>query len=183
MDTSVSSTAPLVVITDSNLSASHATATTTSTVTIRRPPTGRKYHVWTSLQLVHVVILRQYGGVGISKITQLLNAHFLTNMSLKTVQYRLNLEAGVSTPGEAKQRTDQGKLSTSVLWKKVRDYKNTSFEVKFVLFTHGLLNDSEWTEAMMGPLALLAAPNWTRNKLVGPRGKKLIYLLDSLSHS
>ena len=64
---------------------------------------------------------------------------------------------------------------------KVKEYDDTSVEVGFVLFTHGLLNESEWTQisieyrdsemeleldtdAIMGYLGFLAIPDSTRTR-------------------
>ncbi|MCJ1387865.1 hypothetical protein MMC18_000708 [Xylographa bjoerkii] len=161
-------------------------ATSHTAAAILRPLAARQHHAWTALQLVHAVILKQHGGIGNIKIARLLNAHFSTNMSLKCVEHKLNLEAGTLARGEAKKRTDQGQLSSSALWNKVKEYGETSLEVEFVLLTHKLLTESEWTqrstnhhelqegleldtESMMERLALLAVPGWTRKRAIGPR--------------
>ncbi|MCJ1402225.1 hypothetical protein MMC11_005445 [Xylographa trunciseda] len=194
MNTSVMSAAPPRIIAGANMATAYTAAGRPSTIAIRRPITARKNHVWTALQLVHAVILKQYSGFGNTTIASLLNAHFSTNMSSRPVGHKCKLEAGTVTAGEAERRTDQGQLTSSALWNKVREHGETSLEVGFVLFTHKLLDESEWTrrttkyresqmgleldtDAMMERLVLLAVPNWTKNRTLGYKisRKKVAY--------
>ncbi|MCJ1395211.1 hypothetical protein MMC18_008094 [Xylographa bjoerkii] len=110
-------------------------------------PNGK--HIWTELELEHAIVLRQYGGISVSKISRLLNTLFSTNKTPSTVQNKLDVEAGTLCRTELERRKGKAQPPVSFKWERIEDIGADSLEVGSVFIQHMLITEEEWLERVM----------------------------------